>query len=788
MSVFVNRGGRLAALRQALQDVRPGRCRIAVLSGPPGIGKTALAERFAATAVNATVLRACGAEEDTGLAFGLTRQLLGPAGADTLCEAIERLPEVPVIVIVDDAQWADHPSLQEICSLPRRVRSVPLLIVMVVRDPGDPGLPGAVHRILGADGTLRIPLPGLDEDAVGDLCAELTGHRPSRRAARRLARHTEGNPRHLRALLAEVSAETVDELDVPLPVPRSVAAPVLAALDACTPATRALVGAAAVLDERCPLHLAAAIAEIGEPLAALEEAIGSGLLAEEIGTGHIRFRSPPTREAVYQEHLGPVRRAALHERAAAAVPDLAARLWHRARSTVGPDADLAAGLGTLGRRHAATGQWLEAARYLGAAAGLTPDAAARERLDLEASECLITAGEADQNAVTRRLNELAPSPWRDYVQALLELNAGRIEAAASLLTESQRASGTDGTPQARITAHLSFVRRLQHRTWSIDSLADADDLNGVRQRVLGHLLQAGERRISGDWDEALRAGDAAASLAAGGGQALLVPLCAVSQVPLLAARGEWDAAEARLRTARDHPAAQTVPLVSAAVATAAAHLAAAHGDDDRVLRVSPTVPSDLVVDALIAVGRLDEAETVLHRLQVNAAGRPAETAAAARVRGNLHAARRETRQAVAAFEDSLKILDGMRAPFLTALTRLDFGAFLRRAGRRGTAAAHLEPAHAGFEALRARPYLARCARELAACGRPGGGRPAGESPVGLTAQESAVAGRAARGLTNRQIAREMVISVKTVEYHLGNIYPKLRVRSRTELAVRMATG
>ncbi|MBO2450122.1 AAA family ATPase [Actinomadura barringtoniae] len=788
MSVFVNRGRQLAALRQAFQDAGPGRCRIAVLSGPPGIGKTAMAERFAATAVNATVLRACGAEEDTGLAFGLTHQLIGSAEPDTLYEAIERSQDGPVVVVVDDAQWADHPSLQAICSLPRRVRTASLLIVMIVRDPGDPGLPGAVHRILGADGTLRIALTGLDEDAVRDLCAELTGHRPSRRAARRLRQHTEGNPRHLRALLAEVSPESVDELDVPLPVPRSVAAPVLAALDACTPAAQGLIGATAVLDERCPLHLAAAVAEVAEPLTALEEAIGSGLLAEEIGTGHIRFRSPLTREAVYQEHLGPVRRAALHERAAAAVPDRAARLWHRARSTVGPDADLATELGALGHRHATTGHWPEAARYLGAAAGLAPDAAARERLDLEASECLISVGEADQHALARRLHELAPSPWRDYVQALLELNAGRIHSAATLLTELQRASDSDGIPHARINGHLRFVRHLQHRTWSAASLADPDDLDGVRRRVIAHLQRAEQRWLSGDWDEALSEGNAGGALAAGGGQALLVPLCEAGQVPLLAARGEWDAAEARLRAARDRPAAETVPLVSAAVATAAAHLAAARGDDDQVLRVSPTLPSDLVVDALITLGRLDEAETVLDRLRANAVGRPLEMAAAARVRGGLHAARRETRQAVAAFENSLDVLDGLRAPFLTALTRLGFGAFLRRAGRRGAAAAHLEPAHVGFEALGARPYLARCARELAACGRPGGGRSAGESSVGLTAQESAVAGRAARGLTNRQIAREMVISVKTVEYHLGNIYPKLRVRSRTELAVRMAGG
>jgi DNA-binding CsgD family transcriptional regulator len=49
-----------------------------------------------------------------------------------------------------------------------------------------------------------------------------------------------------------------------------------------------------------------------------------------------------------------------------------------------------------------------------------------------------------------------------------------------------------------------------------------------------------------------------------------------------------------------------------------------------------------------------------------------------------------------------------------------------------------------------------------------------------------VAGRVAAGLTNRQVARELVISVKTVEFHLGRIYAKLGVPSRTRLAALLA--
>jgi len=56
----------------------------------------------------------------------------------------------------------------------------------------------------------------------------------------------------------------------------------------------------------------------------------------------------------------------------------------------------------------------------------------------------------------------------------------------------------------------------------------------------------------------------------------------------------------------------------------------------------------------------------------------------------------------------------------------------------------------------------------------------------LTPAERGVAELAARGLANKEIAQEMVVSVKTVEFHLSNTYAKLGIRSRTQLAARLA--
>jgi DNA-binding CsgD family transcriptional regulator len=155
-------------------------------------------------------------------------------------------------------------------------------------------------------------------------------------------------------------------------------------------------------------------------------------------------------------------------------------------------------------------------------------------------------------------------------------------------------------------------------------------------------------------------------------------------------------------------------------------------------------------------------------------------AAAARARANLEAARGNHARADQAFKTGLAHAAQIDLPFDRALLQLAYGGFLRRAGKRTLAAAQLHAARATLTRLDAQPDLERCERELAACGlRPG--RRKEHNTARLTPQELAVARLAASGLSNRQAARELVISVKTVEYHLGNVYAKLRITSRGQL-------
>jgi DNA-binding CsgD family transcriptional regulator len=155
----------------------------------------------------------------------------------------------------------------------------------------------------------------------------------------------------------------------------------------------------------------------------------------------------------------------------------------------------------------------------------------------------------------------------------------------------------------------------------------------------------------------------------------------------------------------------------------------------------------------------------------------------ARVRGRLEAARGRLPGAEAAFGRAAGALAGVGAPFQWALLDLVHGQVLRRAGQRRAAAERLSAARERLAGLRARPYVERCEQELAACGLAPAKRGVFD-PSRLTAQELAVARLVAVGMSNRQVASELFISIKTVQFHLTHIYAKLGVSSRAELAAQ----
>jgi DNA-binding CsgD family transcriptional regulator len=184
------------------------------------------------------------------------------------------------------------------------------------------------------------------------------------------------------------------------------------------------------------------------------------------------------------------------------------------------------------------------------------------------------------------------------------------------------------------------------------------------------------------------------------------------------------------------------------------------------------------VEALVALGKLDEAEALL--VPFEEAGEELERAWAkatgARCRALVLAARGELEAASAAVARALREHDGLPLPFELGRTLLVSGTIERRAKRKKEARETLTGALEVFEGLGAALWADRTRAELARIG----GRAA--SSVELTPTEERVAALVATGSTNREVADALFISIHTVEANLKRIYRKLGIRSRTELA------
>jgi DNA-binding NarL/FixJ family response regulator len=140
----------------------------------------------------------------------------------------------------------------------------------------------------------------------------------------------------------------------------------------------------------------------------------------------------------------------------------------------------------------------------------------------------------------------------------------------------------------------------------------------------------------------------------------------------------------------------------------------------------------------------------------------------------------------ASFARALELHAERPEPYEEARTLLAFGTRLHRARRRAEARDRLRAAEEIFARLGARPWLDRTRAELRAAGATR--RAAAADPDELTAQEVRVALAVARGATNREVASELFLSPKTIEFHLGRVYRKLDIHSRTELAKLVADG
>ncbi len=183
-------------------------------------------------------------------------------------------------------------------------------------------------------------------------------------------------------------------------------------------------------------------------------------------------------------------------------------------------------------------------------------------------------------------------------------------------------------------------------------------------------------------------------------------------------------------------------------------------------------------ETLVGLGRAEEGRRLLDPVERRARRRgwPAAIAEVARVRALVLAAEGDHDGAVRYAEEAVRIHADRQVPVRTARAWFTLGEVLRRSRQKGASRQAFQSALQVFEGIGARVWVERTQHEL---GRVAMRRPAG-SP--LTETERRVAELAGSGLTNREIAAALFISVHTVEAHLTRVFRTLGLHTRTELA------
>ena len=320
----------------------------------------------------------------------------------------------------------------------------------------------------------------------------------------------------------------------------------------------------------------------------------------------------------------------------------------------------------------------------------------------------------------------------------------------------------------------------------------------VAARVLAKHAQA--RFAGGEWDAAVVLADRAQALALESDDVAAEALAGWAAVLVPAARGD------RAECDRLQLMLERLPVVFAGHIAernlGLALLAAARADHAGVLEVlAPlaTLEPREAIDApghypwahlygaaLVALERPD-ADAFLHAQHTlaDARGARSQCARLALVRGEMELMRDDPPAAFAALERAEDMVPEA-LPYEQALIDFGIGRCLRRVRRRRAAAERLAQARDTFAALGANPILALCERELEACGLTPTKRRGDIDRSRLTPQERSVAKLAAAGASNREIAAHLLISVKSVERYLTQIYRKLGVGSRGELAAHFS--
>jgi DNA-binding CsgD family transcriptional regulator len=467
---LVDRDDVLAGLARQLDRAgEHGPARVLV-TGAEGTGKTAVLDALASRH-DGPVLRARGADWETGRASGVLHQLLrstdvptAPFAAAELLAA--RVGDTPALALVDDAQWADPESLRALSTAVRHCHEMPLLVVAAARmEEAGPVAADLLSR--AADETIAVR--PLSPRSVAELAADRGRTLPAWVAAR-LCRHTGGRPRHVLALIDELPESAWARQDIRLPPPVSIAASVTGRLLDAAPATRALVDAVAVLGHPATLDEIERLAGLDDLLVPLEAASRAGLVVRSGGRwGPVAEPADPMVRAAVLDAMGPGAAADARRRAAETVTDPVRQLGYLAAATPGRDPELADRLDRLAREKAVDGAWSAVGDLLAEASRLTEDRELSEDRLTEAVDAMVGAGDGlAAGALIPVIESFRETPLRNAMLGYLAVILGRAGEAEIRLGRAWELVDASGDPA---TAALICQRNVLDALVRLDGAA-----------------------------------------------------------------------------------------------------------------------------------------------------------------------------------------------------------------------------------------------------------------------------------------------------------------------------
>jgi DNA-binding CsgD family transcriptional regulator len=928
--VLLEREGERAELEALIADARAGEGRVLFVEGEAGIGKTRLLDEARALAMAAEVraLSARGGELERDFGFGIVRGLLEPllAGAaegerEELFAGPARLAEPvftnvrdglgdspdttqatihglywllanashhrPLLLAVDDLQWADAPSLRFLDYLARRIDGLPLGVVITTRT-GEPSSHPDLSRQLMLDAPTPILRPApLSPTAVERLIKGELGEEAGAELCAACHEATAGNPFLVSELAAELSrdgqppsqirAEAVRVLG-----PERIAAALLMRIGRVDPEAPRLAAAVAVLGAEANLEDAAELAGLDTATA---RSLASALVeAQVFGSGaQLRFIHPIARTAILEE-MPAARRSSLHRDAAqvlsrrgadpseiavhllatdpvgdarpvqeltkaaraalaAGAPEVGARYLRRALSEPPADDLRPALLLALGRACACAGGLEDAVEALRLSLDETDDADAHAEVALELGHTLALAGEPDRAMTVLReardrlgpkLDEraigletelalvahtgLPASDWLGRFAAVVEQAEGdglaarnarafyAYAAAAACRQPAEKVAEIARSAVAPSTGADNEPIFLQAAAAALAMAGRFGEALGVLDRMLevtrerGDELQFALACLTRTWI-ALRAGrveeaeaDARTGIDAGPPGMLDLRHATANLVNALIERGELELADAELDARGLSETREEGNLGGAMLFAVRGRLRLLRGrpqealadlelcrDMARSAGMSNPAFADWRRDAALAHLALGDAAAAqrisAEDLKVaRAFGAPRELGIALRTAGLLAGGD----PGLELLGESVAVLDASEARLAYVRSLVEQGSAMRRAGRRRESRETLARGLDAASKLGARAIAKRARAELVAAGA----KPRRErldGPASLTPSERRVAGMAAEGMTNKQIAQALFVTLRTVEMHLSNSYGKLGIASRREL-------